>query len=191
MKALILNGSEKDDRDFDNLLSVLQNELTIADYNVHSLHLHDMKVAYCLGCFECLIKTPGECRHNDDGHEIMKQFIQSDLSVFLTPVIFGGYSSNLKKGLDRIVGLISPFFMQINGETHHKKRYESYPRIMGIGILPQEDKESERIFTTLVSRNALNAHAPSHSAGVILRNQKPESIRDNIRSLLDQLEVIQ
>ncbi|MCK5124632.1 MAG: flavodoxin family protein [candidate division Zixibacteria bacterium] len=191
MKAVILNGAEKDDRDIDNISTIISSELSDSGFEVQSLDLHEMKIAYCLGCFECWTKTPGECRHNDDAREVVRQFIQSDLSVLLTPVTFGGYSSNLKKGLDRIICLISPFFMQINGETHHKKRYDSYPHIIGIGVLPEEDKESERIFTTLVSRNALNAHAPSHSAGVVLRNQESETIRENIRSLLDEIGVVQ
>lgn len=33
----------------------------------------------------------------------------------------------------------------------YQPRYERYPRLMDIGVLPQADKESERIFTILES----------------------------------------
>jgi len=43
---------------------------------------------------------------------------------FLTPITFGGYSSSLKKngGSSKIQNVL-PFFQQVNGETHHQKRY--------------------------------------------------------------------
>lgn len=67
--------------------------------------------------------------------------------------------------------------MKIEGEVHHKPRYERYPRLMGVGVLPQPDEESERIFTTLVSRNAINLHALAHerSPFVVALPGKPVS----------------
>jgi len=135
------------------------------------------------------VKTPGECRFNDDGSEIARQFIQSDLVVYLSPVTFGGYSSELKKALDRIICLISPFFMKVNGEVHHRKRYSKYPRLLGLGVMPQDDKQSEQIFTTLVRRNSINMHSSAHVASVILNNQKDEMIRQELQSCFSQLGV--
>lgn len=191
MKAVILNGSGKDDKTLDSTHNIIVNELTGIGWQVESFLLRDLKIANCLGCFECWVKTPGICRISDDGREIAKQFIQSDLSIFFTPVTFGGYSAELKKALDRIICLILPFFTKINGEIHHKPRYERYPRLMGIGILPQADEESERIFKTLVDRNALNFYPPAHVGGVVLSSQSIKEIQKEIQSLLTEIEVIQ
>ncbi|MBW1717059.1 MAG: flavodoxin family protein [Deltaproteobacteria bacterium] len=191
MKAVILNGARKDDNALDSVHKIIVDELTGIGWQVKSFALREIKIAYCLGCFDCWVKTPGVCRFNDDGREIAGQFIQSNLSILFTPVTFGGYSAELKKALDRIICLLLPFFMRINGEVHHKLRYERYPRVMGVGVLPQADEESERIFKTLVNRNALNLHPPAHVGGVVLSSQTAEEIRKEIQTLLTAIEVIQ
>ncbi len=187
MKATILNGSNKDDKLIAYTHSVIVDELTSSGWGVESFILHEMKIAYCVGCFECWVKTPGECRFNDGGREIAKQFIQSDLVIVLTPITFGGYSSELKKALDRIICVISPFFMKVNGEVHHKKRYDKYPRLLGVGVMPREDKQSEQIFTTLVKRNSINMHSPAQKAAIMMRNQGTDTIRQDIQSYFSQL----
>ena len=191
MKAVILNGSGKDDEALESIYNIIVNELTGIEWEVESFILRDLKIAYCLGCFECWVKTPGVCRHNDDGREIARQFIQSDLSILFTPVTFGGYSAELKKALDRIICLILPFFMKKNGEVHHKPRYERYPRLVVVGVLPQADEESERIFKTLVNRNALNLYPPAHVGGIVLSRQSEKEIRKEIKSLFTAIEVMQ
>ena len=191
MKATILNGSNKDDKVLADIHSVIVGELSSKGWDVKSFLLHEMKIAYCLGCFECWVKTPGECRYNDDGREIARQFIQNDLVVFLTPVTFGGYSAELKKALDRIICLISPFFMKINGEVHHRKRYDKYPRLLGLGVMPGEDKQSEQIFTTLVGRNSINIHSPAHKGAVIMKNQGADTIRQQIKTYISWFGVAQ
>lgn len=191
VKSVILNGSAKDDNILDNVHNVIVDELTRIGSEIKPFILHDMKIAHCLGCSGCWVKTPGICVIKDAGHDVAREFIQSDLVVFLTRVTFGGYSSELKKALDRIISLISPFFVKINGETHHKLRYERYPRLIGIGVLPQADEESEQIFTTLVKRNAINFHPPAHAEKVILSSQGTEEICQEIQTLLHAVEVIQ
>lgn len=191
MKAVILDGSREDDNILSNISSIIISELSGAGWDVEPLILRNMKIAYCVGCFNCWVKTPGECRFKDDGAKIARSFIQSDLTIFLTPVTFGGYSSMLKKGLDRIICVISPFFMKINGEVHHQKRYDKYPNVLGIGVLPQPDTLCEQIFTTLIGRNSINMHAPAHKAGVILSSQNPKAMKEDIQSLFSQLGVMQ
>jgi hypothetical protein len=60
---------------------------------------------------------------------------------------------------------------------------------LGLGLLPEADAESERIFKTLVGRNAINMHAPAHAAGVILDNQPADAVRAEIQTLLEAVEV--
>jgi len=184
MRAALLDGSTARDAALHSVHRVIVSELTGIACDVDEFILRDMTIAYCTGCFECWVRTPGICKATDAGHDVARAVIRSDLAVFLTPITFGGYSSELKKGLDHLIGLISPFFMKANGETHHKPRYSTYPRLIGVGVLPGPDSESEQIFTTLVGRNALNLHAPAHAAGVIRSGDSREAVGEAIRSLL-------
>ncbi len=189
MRATIFDGSRTDDKFLTDIQSVVTTELSSSGWETESLILREMKITHCVGCFQCATTTPGLCRFNDDGRSVAKNFIQSDLVVFLSPVTFGGYSSQLKKALDRMICLISPFFTKIKGETHHKKRYDKYPRLLGLGVLPGEDERSERIFTKLLERNAINMHAPTHEALVVIRDRSIDSVGAQIQPLLSRLGI--
>jgi multimeric flavodoxin WrbA len=184
MKAVILDGSRKGDDSLSTAQRIILDELTGMGWEVETFILHALDISYCRGCFECWVKTPGVCVSTGVGRDIAGAVIRSDLTVFLTPITFGGYSSELKKAVDHLIGLVSPFFMRIGGETHHKPRYAKYPRLLGVGALPTADEESERIFTTLVERNAINMHSPSHAAGVILSGWSAAEVRAGVQSLL-------
>ena len=173
MKATILNGALPGDSFVDAVGAALQDTLHAEGWTVTPWTRRDQKIAYCLGCFECWTKTPGLCRIDDAGREIAASIIGSDLTVYLTPITFGGYSSELKKAVDRIICLISPFFTRIDGEVHHHARYARYPDLLGVGVLPAPHPDQEHIFHTLIGRNAINLHAPAHSSLVLYRSQEP------------------
>lgn len=183
MKALILNGSKKGDTKLNAVSDFISSTLSSIGYEIDVVVLHDLQIADCTGCFHCWIKTPGVCVIDDNGRNIAMKLIQNDLVVYLTPVIFGGYSSELKKALDRQIPIILPFFMKINGEVHHKPRYERYPAIIAIGVLSSPDEESEKIFETLVDRNAINMHCPAHSAGVVYSTDSFGTLNDKIKTI--------
>ena len=189
MKALILDGSTEENFTLKIVHDVIIDEFKNMGWKVNSRVLRDLKIGSCYGCFKCWVQTPGICIIDDVERDIAKEAIQSDLLIFLTPVTFGGYSSELKKAVDRLIPLVMPFFIKIDGEVHHKSRYERYPSLMGIGVLPNEDKESEQLFKTLVNRNAINFHSPTHTAGVIISNQDKELIREEIKTLLSEVGV--
>ncbi|MGW8180458.1 MAG: NAD(P)H-dependent oxidoreductase, partial [bacterium] len=122
---------------------------------------------------------------------IVSTIVKADLLVLLTPITFGGYSSELKKLLDRAICLVSPFFMKVQGETHHTPRYESLPRLLGVGVASGCDIECQKIFKTLVQRNALNLHAPACSAAVVDGTGSDEEIRSEILDSISDLGVLQ
>ena len=123
------------------------------------------------GLLRVLDQDPGLCRIDDAGREVVESIIGGDLAIYLTPITFGGYSSELKKAIDRSIGLISPFFTRIDGEVHHHARYDRYPSLFGVGVLPAPHPAQEQIFDTLVGRNAINMHVPRHSSVVLYRSQ--------------------
>jgi hypothetical protein len=173
MKATILNGALPGDGFVDAVGGALQQALQAEGWAVTTWTLRDQKIAYCLGCFECWTKTPGLCRIDDAGQDVAASTIAGDVTIYLTAVTFGGYSSELKKAVDRSICLISPFFKRIDGEVHHHARYERYPALLGVGVLPAPDPVQEQIFATLVGRNAINLHAPKHGSAVVYRSQEP------------------
>jgi multimeric flavodoxin WrbA len=189
MKAVILDGSLDVDPLLGQAREVIADELGGMGWQVEALTLREMEICPCVGCFGCWTQTPGECLIDDAGRDVARSIIQSKLVVYLTPITFGGYSSELKKALDRSICLVSPFFVKVDGEVHHRPRYEHYPCLLGVGVLAQHNAESERAFANLVERNALNMHAPAHAGGMVHGEGGPEGMRAGIRALLQAMEV--
>ncbi|RCW51350.1 flavodoxin family protein [Halanaerobium sp. ST460_2HS_T2] len=166
MKALILNGEELNDISLDQVSKEIRKELLFKDFEVKEILLKEKEIADCLGCFKCWVKTPGICIINDYGREVAAELINSDLLIFLTPVVFGSYSYQLKKALDRMIPLISPYFKKVKGEIHHKKRYPKYPSLLAVGIMKETSQFQRKIFKELVTRNSLNFHSPASEVEV-------------------------
>ena len=120
VNAVILNGSGNNDTVLEKVQQTIIDKLTDKNWEVKPLLLHKVDINPCAGCFGCWVRTPGICIINDEGRDIAGTIIQSDLVIYLTPVTFGGYSSHLKKVLDRSIALILPFFKKIDGEVHHQ-----------------------------------------------------------------------
>lgn len=188
MKATLLNGALPGDDFVDGAGALLQDALQSQGWAVTSWTLRNEKIGYCLGCFECWTTTPGLCRIDDAGRDIARSVIQSDLAIYLTAITFGGYSSELKKAVDRIICLISPFFTRIDGEVHHQGRYDRYPDLLGVGVLPAPHPTQEQLFHTLIGRNAINMHAPEHGSVVLYRNQDPATTAATLSSALNFAE---
>ena len=90
MKILILNGNPKDDTKFDEYIDQLSSALKLSNHIVTIQTLKDMDIRYCIGCFGCWVKTPGECSiAADDTRDIRKAYMNSDLVIFVSPIIMG------------------------------------------------------------------------------------------------------
>lgn len=186
-RALILDGRRAEQTGADDVDGLLDAELSAAGYMVERLVLRELELAHCIGCFECWVKTPGECVVDDGARRVARSVIASDLVVLLTPVTFGGYSYELKKAMDRIICLVSPFFTRIDGEVHHEPRYARYPRVLGVGLQPEANPEASEIFSDLVTRNAINLHSPGHAAMVVSSRFSSDLLRPELRSRLERL----
>ncbi|MFN2340059.1 MAG: flavodoxin family protein [Halanaerobium sp.] len=171
MKALILNGEEMEGLCLDEISKSIIEGLIDNDFEVEEIILKEKEIADCQGCFNCWVKTPGICIIDDYGRDVAEKVINSELVVFLTPVIFGSYSYQLKKAVDRIISLVSPYFKKINGEVHHKKRYSEYFSLLGIGVVKEEDQTQSKIFKKLVERNSINFHTDNFKAEIFVLNE--------------------
>jgi len=188
MKGLILNGSLEHQTYLMPVQDILESELSSAGWQCESLILHRFKVGTCIGCFKCWDTTPGICFQEDQGREITQKAINSDLLIFLTPLTWGGYSSELKKAIERMLGLLHPSFIKIKDSYRHKKRYDTYPSVLGIAVAQGErDSEWDQIFKTLIERHSLNWHTPTQRAEVFRDKNEDEEIQKSIKSMLAEL----
>lgn len=177
MRALVLNGAIGADSALSRCEAYVARALEARGAQVDVRRLREISVAWCQGCFECWTHTPGICKIDDAGRSIAEAFAKSDVLVCLTPVTFGGYSSELKKALDRSLGVLLPFFKRIDGEVHHASRYAHHLAIGVVATLEHSDAEAETVLRTLVTRNAINFGAAVHAVAVL--NGPADEVRES------------
>lgn len=156
MKITILNGNQPSTA-FDSYLAALVQKLNIQENKVNLLNLRDLNLRYCTGCFGCWVKTPGTCSNPDDSERILEAVINSDFTLWAAPLRMGYPGELLKRALDKSIPLIHPYFAVVQGEAHHRPRYEHYPRL---GLLVERENDTDQqdleIIRWILGRNALN-----------------------------------
>jgi multimeric flavodoxin WrbA len=181
-----LNGAERDDDVANHVSQLIISKLNSYEVNVKVLELRKEVIASCLGCFSCWFKTPGICVINDIGRDITRMLVHSDVVIFISPIVFGGYSAELKKALDRIIPYLNPDVMKVHGEVHHKLRYANRFKLIGVGISEDDNDENAKIFINLIKRNSINFHCKSPSSLIVSSKGSAEDIAIHINSILDK-----
>jgi len=156
MKITVLNGNPNPSN-FDRYLENLRSSLEDKGHVVTQLDLRELGLKYCIGCFDCWTKTPGICDSDEASRAMGRAVINSDFTLWAAPLKMGFPSATLKMGFDKHLPLIHPYMVVDQGEAHHLKRYEKYPRV-GMLVEREEDTTDQdlKIITDLFSRTALN-----------------------------------
>ena len=188
MRAVIFNGELEAQPVLQALSGVARSLLVDAGMDVREFILRDLKVAYCSGCFGCWGKTPGACVIQDAGRDAGVAAAKSDLLVFLTPVTFGGYSSELKKAVDRLIFFLLPYFTTMEGLTRHPPRFDRHPALLALGMQASASEASSRLFHTIVQRNSVNLHMRPAASRVFQAGDSEAVLRTGVESALRELE---
>jgi len=97
---------------------------------VEVVNIFKKKINYCIGCFTCWTKTPGECVHRDDmSKELFPKYMASDLCIMATPLFHYTVNANLKTFIERTLPFAQPFFEFRNGVTRHPLRQVPPPMV--------------------------------------------------------------
>lgn len=145
MKAYILSDMDYQTGAYTRLLAQVKEALL--GFEIEEKQLGRGDIHYCVGCFGCWVKKPGECVISDDIANINRAMMNSDVVVYLVPVVFGQFSANIKYALDRWLPNMLPFFQtRKDGSTMHPRRYESYPKQIMIGYGDDLSAEDAQLF---------------------------------------------
>ncbi len=154
MKAYILYDKEFQTDIFKNIYTCLKEYLADRGFEVVERGIGKGDLAYCTGCFGCWIKSPGECTIGDRMKEINHAYMNSDVTIYLCPVVFGEFSANIKNALDRWIPNVLPFFViRKDGSTFHPSRYNSYPTHVMVAYADLLDQEDVQLFTDIQKKH--------------------------------------
>lgn len=160
MRAFIVSDEEFHTDRYRKLQDAVLSALNDADYEISHAVITRGMLRPCAGCFGCWVQTPGECIITDGIGEINRTAINSDLVVYLSPVVFGQFSANIKNVVDRWLPNMLPFFMtRSDGSTMHPPRYRDYPRQLIVGYADDLSEEDARLFCDITVKHRSNVEA--------------------------------
>ncbi|BCK01175.1 flavodoxin family protein [Anaerocolumna chitinilytica] len=114
-------------------MRLLVHDLTPQEFEALGLELSpettvisdDGTIKPCIGCFGCWVKTPGVCVLNDKYQNMGQLLSKCSEYIIISKCCYGSYSPFVKNIFDRSISYFLPYFNNIDGETHHKKRYDN------------------------------------------------------------------
>ncbi|MEN6419836.1 MAG: NAD(P)H-dependent oxidoreductase [Clostridiaceae bacterium] len=157
MIAYLVSDGEFDTPLCRSLINTTEEYLKKKGFDVQQTTVQRGELASCVGCFGCWIKKPGECVMNDGIGEINRRSMNSDVTIYLCPVVFGQFSANIKNVIDRWLPNMQPFFMtRPDGSTMHPPRYEEYPKQIMVGYGESLDESDAALFTDINKKHRSN-----------------------------------
>jgi multimeric flavodoxin WrbA len=125
MKVLAFNSSPRMEKGNTALIvAPFLEGMQESGAEVELLYIRKLKVNPCLGCFNCWLKTPGECAQKDDVRTLLPKMGESDILVLATPLYVDGMSGSMKNLLDRSIPGAQPFIEVRDGHCRHPGRGE-------------------------------------------------------------------
>lgn len=117
MRTIVLNTLGKES------LEQLSALLTLSDDEIEMIDTTDMKIAHCMGCNQCWLKTPGVCAIKDDYENIIKKLVGAENLWLAADTRFGFIDWRGKCVMDRIVPMLNMYVEFREGLERHELRY--------------------------------------------------------------------
>ena len=134
------------------------------DFDIEIIDTANMKIAHCMGCNQCWLKTPGVCAIKDDYETIIKKLVSADNVWIVSDTKFGFIDYRGKRILDRIMPMLNMYIIFRDGWMRHQLRYHS----LNVGVIYKGDGD-QQMLEEWCNRTAANLGG--RSLGVLALNE--------------------
>lgn len=129
MHVMAINGSPRNEKSSTyHILAPLLEGMRAAGATTEVVHLGQLQIKHCLGCFLCWVKTPGKCVQKDDMAGVLEKFVQADVLVFGTPLYHFNVSGLMKNFIDRTLPICEPWLVEDPNHPGLSSHPDRYPR---------------------------------------------------------------
>ena len=111
-------------------------------------------ITSCIGCWNCWLKTPGNCVMKDSMAESYSDYMNSDTVILILDTAQGFLNHQGKAFLDRTIPHYLPYIEIVDGECHHEARYPRYPDMVFCFDTKDLTKEEEQVVEDYLYRTA-------------------------------------
>jgi len=136
MQVLALNGSPRMRASSTyHMLKPLLEGMEKAGAETELIHIRELELEFCMGCYTCWVHTPGVCTHQDKDRmaAVLESFNTADLVVFGTPLYHFSMSGMMKTFIDRTVVRFEPWLIphtSVPGVSGHPERFNKPEKIL-------------------------------------------------------------
>jgi len=136
MKVLSLNGSPRMKASSTyHMLKPLLEGMEGAGAETELVHIRKLNLEFCIGCYTCWVRTPGECinKNKDRMYEALQKFNSANLVVFGTPLYHFTMSGIMKTFIDRTIPRFEPWLLphtNLPGVSGHPERFAKPEKIL-------------------------------------------------------------
>lgn len=103
MKAVLVNGSPRENGNTYYMLSVVAKELEARGVSTHIIQAGGRDIHGCTACEACRKSSKPRCAFNDDiVNEAIEAIEKADALILGSPVYFGGLTAQMKAFIDRV-----------------------------------------------------------------------------------------
>ena len=92
MKALLISDKEYQTKTYQGLKNLIEKFMNTKGLETEIMEVGTDNLTFCMGCFGCWIKKPGECVIDDRMAQINRSVMNSDTVIYLSPIIFGQFN---------------------------------------------------------------------------------------------------
>lgn len=135
------------------------------------------KIEACIGCWSCWVKTPGKCVWKDQMTSHYESYVNSEKIILLLDTEQGFLSHKAKAFFDRTIPHYHPYIQIVDGECHHRARYEKYPSLYFWYEDSGLSQEENQIIEDYLYRMAYHFQSPGYRLNMTKKEQIPLSQR--------------
>lgn len=148
MNILVLNGSPRPNGNTAAMITAFAEGARTKGHQLTVIDVCHKKIAGCLGCEHCHIKSHGICIQKDDMQEIYKALETAEMLVIASPIYYFGYSGQLQRAIHRTYAIGIPkklnraMLILSSGSNHvfdgaiyeYRKAFLEYMNLQDMGI---------------------------------------------------------
>jgi len=111
--------------------------------------LEGMRIEPCYACRACNEKTNGKCIIRDDADIILPYIARSKAIIIFTPIVYGGYSFQIKRIIDKFSLIMDNHYRFYKGEL--VKGNSAGVNYHVIGVQDGNDTEEASVFKQFIA----------------------------------------
>jgi hypothetical protein len=135
---------------------------SLYDEQIRYTSLGSVEIKACIGCWTCWLKTPGRCVYKDAMEDCYSDYVNSDKVILCMDTAQGFINHQAKAFIDRTIPHYHPYIEIVDGECHHKARYERYPELNFYFDDQQLSQEEAQVIEDYLYRTAYHFQSKAY-----------------------------